>query len=499
MTMKNNSISKRFLIPTLTLSVILLCALGIFMIHKTKSSILSMMDSRGESVSDFVSKLSAEYFAIFDFNDFENFVKALKSDPEVAFAVFYNNKKEPMTSADNIPKDTSQLLVYDQEIKDEQGTLLGYLKIGYNKTQLNKNINNGIMIIAGSTLVALCILAFGIITLVRKIITGRVQATVDMLKDIAEGEGDLTKRLKSDAEDELGELAKWFNIFVDSIQEVIKTVQTNSEGVSSASIELSSTADNLNRGSNEQKIQTESVASAVVQISQSIAEVVSNASASAKASKDASDIASKGKDVVEKTVMGMERISETVRNTSEIIEKLGNSSQEIGNILKVINDIADQTNLLALNAAIEAARAGEQGRGFAVVANEVKKLAESTGSATKEIAEMIVKIQEDAKRSVQSMNTGKNEVETGVKLVEEAKSALNIIVDTSEKAAETVQMILKAAEEQSESAEQVSRNMENILLVANQSTEATGQIKLSSTTLEKMSIDLQKRIRVFKV
>jgi methyl-accepting chemotaxis protein len=415
----SNSISKKFLIPTLSLSIILFLGLGIFMVQTNRSSINVMMDSRGNSVTDFVSHLSAEYFAIFDFSDFDKFVKALQADPEVSFAVFYNNKKEPMTAIDKIPKDTSSLMLYNSEIKDGQGNILGYVKVGYNKTQINKNLRNSIISITVITAIAMLLLSCGIIYLVRKIITNRIYDSVEMLKDIAQGEGDLTKRLTIDSNDEIGELAKWFNVFVDNIQNVIKNVQSNAEGVSSASTELSSTAEDLNKGSREQKAQTENVASAVVQISQSIADVVNNASVSTKASKDASDLANKGKDVVDRTVKGMEKIAETVRQTSGIIAKLGQSSHEIGTILKVINDIAEQTNLLALNAAIEAARAGEQGRGFAVVANEVKKLAESTANATKEIAGMIVKIQQDTDKSVTSMNLGKKEVENGVKLAED--------------------------------------------------------------------------------
>ncbi|MBI5056556.1 MAG: HAMP domain-containing protein [Nitrospirae bacterium] len=494
-----NNISKKFLVPTLTLAIILFCGLGIFMIQKDKSSILSMMDSKGESVTGFVTKLSADYFAIFDFNDFEKFVKALQSDPDVAFAVFYNNNKKPMTSIDKMPKDTSSLIIYDREIKDESGNILGYLKLGYNKEHLNKSINNSIMIIAASTIVALCILAFGIIFLVRTIITRRVQATVEMLKDIAQGDGDLRKHLHADTGDELGELAKWFNIFIDNIREIIATVQANAERVSVASTELSSTAESLSRGSSDQKLQTEQIATAMTQMSQSITGIVQNAGESTRASKDASTLASKGMEVVERTVKGMEKIAETVKDTSGIIEKLGKSSDEIGNILKVINDIAEQTNLLALNAAIEAARAGENGRGFAVVANEVKKLAESTGVATKEISEMIKKIQVDTEKSVTAMNTGKTEVENGVKLAEEAKNSLYQIVSTSEKAANTVRMISQAAEEQSVSTEQVSQNMENILLVTNQSSEATSNIKMSSDELEKLSLELRNKIGLFKV
>lgn len=198
------TISNKFLVPTLTLAVVLFLSLGIFMAQKNKTAILSMMNSKGESVAGFVTRLSADYFAIFDFSDFEKFVTALQSDPDVEFAVFYNNNKEPMTSVDRIPSDTASLLIYEHEINDEQGGILGYVKIGYKKESLNKSINSSIMIITVSVIIAISILAFGIITLVRFFITSRVNATVNMLKDVAQGDGDLTKRLPVDTEDELG-------------------------------------------------------------------------------------------------------------------------------------------------------------------------------------------------------------------------------------------------------------------------------------------------------
>jgi methyl-accepting chemotaxis protein len=463
------------------------------------SSIMAMMDSKGDAVAGFVARVSADYFAIFDFSDFENFVKALENDPEVDFTAFFNAEKEPLTNIDKIPKDTSSLIVHDREIRDANGNVLGYVKIGYNKNTLSMNLSKSIKIISAIIVISIFIMAIGLITLVRVIITRRVQASVDMLRDIAQHDGDLTKRLRADSDDELGDLAKWFNTFVDNIHKIIPNVQLNADSVASASGELSATADTLNKGTNEQKIQTEQIASAMTEMSQSIVDVAKNADASADASTKVVEIANKGKDVVEATVKGMEKIASTVIDTSEIVEQLGKSSTEIGDILNVINDIAGQTNLLALNAAIEAARAGEQGRGFSVVADEVRKLAENTGTATKEIEEMIKKIQTDTEKSVRSMNTGKEEVDHGVQLAEEAKKALNEIVESSKRAADTIRLISVAAEEQSTSTEQVSENMEGIVVITTQSTEATTQIKHSSEDLGKLSSELQNRIGFFKV
>ena len=213
-----NTISKKFLVPTLILTIVLFSSLGIFMAKNNSSSIQSMMESKGDAVARFVSRVSADYFAIFDFTDFEKFVKALENDPEVEFAVFYNAQKEPMTSTKKVVEDTSQLIVHDREIKDADGNLLGYLKIAYNKSNLTESMNENIKIIAISTMIALLLLALGIIYLVRVIITRRVKATVEMLKDIAQGEGDLTKRLHADSSDELGELAEAISRMQDSIR-----------------------------------------------------------------------------------------------------------------------------------------------------------------------------------------------------------------------------------------------------------------------------------------
>jgi methyl-accepting chemotaxis protein len=460
---------------------------------------MSMMDSKGDAVASFVSRVSAEYFAIFDFSDFENFVKALESDPEVDFAVFYNAEKEPLTTLDKVPEDISSLIIFERKITDESEKIQGYVKIGYNRKSLSENLKNSITIVTSSTIVSLLILAMGLIVLVRIVIINRVKETAEMLKDIAQHDGDLTKRLQMRSEDELGEMSKWFNKFVGNIHDIITTVQLNADGVASASHELSTTADNLNHGSSDQKLQTEQIASAMTEMSQSIVDVVKNAAESADESGKVAEIAGKGKDVVKKTLDGMEKIAASVIDTSSLVENLGKSSAEIGAILNVINDIAEQTNLLALNAAIEAARAGEQGRGFSVVANEVKKLAENTGTATKEISGMISNIQKDTEKSVNAMNAGREEVEHGVQLAEEAKEALDEIVAFSEKAAETVRLISVTAEEQSTSTEQVSENMEGILVITQQSADATNQIKNSSEELGKLSSELRSRIGFFKV
>jgi methyl-accepting chemotaxis protein len=195
----------------------------------------------------------------------------------------------------------------------------------------------------------------------------------------------------------------------------------------------------------------------------------------------------------------MNRIAEVVQKSALTVQALGKSSDQIGEIVQVIDDIADQTNLLALNAAIEAARAGEQGRGFAVVADEVRKLAERTTKATKEIAGMIRQIQKDTSGAVESMSKGTEEVEKGKALADKAGESLKEIIKGAEKAVDVITQVAAASEEQSSTSEQISKSIEMINNVTRESTEGIQQIARASEDLSRLTTNLQELISHFNV
>jgi methyl-accepting chemotaxis protein len=340
-------------------------------------------------------------------------------------------------------------------------------------------------------------LAWGIsIVVLRKIVSSVL--TVRQAAEQA-SQGDLSKDVSVHSEDEVGEMAQRFNRMMEDLRRIAGQIKGMTNSLASSTEEVSATTESLTQGMKEQSRQTEQAAAAITEVSQTVMDVAKNASDASNASKDASRIAVEGRKKVEDTVAGMHGIAGTVRESAKTVEELGRASQEIGTIINTINDIADQTNLLALNAAIEAARAGDFGRGFAVVADEVRKLAERTGKATKEIAAMIEKIQGETERSVTGMHSGLAEVEKGVTLAEEAKSALDRIVAASAVSTDMIQRIAAAAEEQSAASEQVSSNMEAIANVTRTTEGSIEQIRVTVLDLSRMAGELNESAGWFRI
>ncbi len=322
---------------------------------------------------------------------------------------------------------------------------------------------------------------------------------IERIRDIAQGEGDLTKRIVVNSEDEVGQLGKWFNLFVQKIHDVVAEVAGASREVASAATQIAASSEEMASGMGEQTQQVTQISSAVEEMSASIVEVARKSADAANSAADSGKVATEGGKVVAQTIEGMKSISRAVSASAASVQELGKRGEQIGQIIEVINDIADQTNLLALNAAIEAARAGDHGRGFAVVADEVRKLADRTTKATEEIADSIKAIQTETNQAVERMNAGTAEVESGVVSATTAGQSLESIVTGAQTVAAMIQSIAAAAEEQSAASEQVSRNVESISAVTRQASEGAGQAASAASQLSNKSEQLLRLVGQFKV
>jgi methyl-accepting chemotaxis protein len=309
--------------------------------------------------------------------------------------------------------------------------------------------------------------------------------------------GDLTLRGKV-TNDALGNVADSINYMLDNFTKVLERVRKAAMEVTACSNNILVAADEMQAGATQQDQEITNTSSAVEELTVSMKQVSNNAEASAEAARRALDAAEQGNRAVRDTLDGMQRIRSSVQATAKKIKSLGDRSLEISEIINVINDITEQTNLLALNAAIEAARAGEAGRGFAVVADEVRKLAEHSRSATKDIAALIKAIQAETNEAVVVMEDGTKEVESGATLADQAGRALDAISSVVRQSAELVQEISLASKQQVRGTEGVAHAMQIISNITRQTSQGTRSTVSTVSQLVKLSDQLNEALAQFR-
>jgi methyl-accepting chemotaxis protein len=311
--------------------------------------------------------------------------------------------------------------------------------------------------------------------------------------------GDLTSQVEVTSQDELGHMGEKLNQLLASLRQLLGQVIEMTHEVASAATEIAASSEEMSSGMREQTAQTQQVSVAVEEMSSTVVEVARKSADAATTANHAGEQALQGGQVVSQTIEGMQAIAAVVNESAASIAELGKRGEQIGNIISVINDIADQTNLLALNAAIEAARAGEHGRGFAVVADEVRKLAERTTHATKEVGDSIKAIQHETNVAVEKMNAGTERVGKGVELAQQAGNALETIVSGAQGVSGMIQSIAAASDQQSTAAEEIARNIELINAVTRQSGDGASQAAAAAIQLSAKSEQLQHLVSRFKI
>ncbi|MDD2855096.1 MAG: HAMP domain-containing methyl-accepting chemotaxis protein [Desulfuromonadaceae bacterium] len=343
------------------------------------------------------------------------------------------------------------------------------------------------------------LLQAGLATWLMRTIMKPVDALRMMLMDISQGEGDLTKRLDDTTKDELADVSKYFNLFIEKLRNMISQIASTSSQVASASTQLHATAERIATSAEEVAAQAGTVATAGEEMSATSGDIAQSCQMAAEGAQSASQSAQNGAAVVERTVVVMGQIAEKVQETARTVESLGQRSDQIGAIIGTIEDIADQTNLLALNAAIEAARAGEQGRGFAVVADEVRALAERTTRATREIGEMIKAIQHETRGAVAAMEQGVHQVETGTEEAQKSGQALQEILQQVNDVAMQINQVATAAEEQTATTSEISNNMMQITDVVQQTSQGAHESATAAAQLNGNAEELQRLVRQFRL
>jgi methyl-accepting chemotaxis protein len=357
--------------------------------------------------------------------------------------------------------------------------------------KIQVSIGSGLLVILGIT--------FLLSWLVARTVTGPIKEVVETIKDIAQGEGDLTKRLPIYGKNEVGELSEWFNTFVEKLHGIISQLSSTALQLASSATELQSTSREMQESVNQLSSQSTNLATAGEEMSATSGDIANNCHMAADGAQQAANTTQQGFEVVTNTVAGIRNRGEATKRNAALVGSLGQRSDQIGAIVGTIEDIADQTNLLALNAAIEAARAGEQGRGFAVVADEVRALAERTTRATKEISEMIKTIQQETGRAISSMEEGVKGTERGATEAAQLESSLQTILAQVNAVTDQISQIATAAEEQTCTTREISNNVMSLNELAHQNSTGIHETGLAADNVSRQAEELQRLVGQFRL
>lgn len=405
--------------------------------------------------------------------------------------IYSMEKKDKMYDKDYLMPPLRQDLV-----KDEQ-------KIGTVTVQgTNYHIKQELFGVILSTVVEIVVMVV-VLGLIVLFVTHKLSRPIinmaAVLKDIAEGEGDLTKTIPVDSNDEIGEMARYFNNFIEKLNGIVLSIKGHSRSIASGTEDLSMRMEQIGQTENALLETASSTSAAVEEMAGNISTIADNTNHLSMSADEAEKLAVDGKMAVQRTIDGINKVKRVFEEGVEEVKSLGGKTAEIGNITTVINDIADQTNLLALNAAIESARAGEQGRGFAVVADEVRKLAERTTESTKEITKMISAIQHETDGVIKMMEDVTSEVVEGVKLADNTGGVLDNIVGKMTELKQMVAMVANSTSEQSLATNEISNQAVRVTQSVQETGKAVNQGSVSTMEIASVCEMLNGIVGMFKL
>lgn len=507
------SLRGKILATTVSATAILLLSLGAFLMFRSSNLMQQSLDSKALSLIALVEQVGIPYINNFDFPALDILVKEIVKDPDVEWLVFYDAKGALLTKNSQEKSVTSRSVLVERTVVNPGGKdVIARLKFSYSTQRVKAQLHSD-MLITGAAIFSGGLLMTWLIALVTNAIIRPIRHAAELMHDIAEGEGDLTKRILVNTQDEVGDLANSFNVFIDKIRGIVQQLSGNASTMASFSNQLSIISRQMGQGVESMSEKTGAVAAAAEEasanthsVAASMEEATTNLSTVTGATQEMNSTI--GKIVVNsdqaRTISDQAGVQ--AERLTILMQQFGQAAQEIGQVTETINDISSQTNLLALNATIEAARAGEAGKGFAVVASEIKELAKQTATATEDIKGRISGVQQSARGAmtdIEKITVVISEVGTLVAgiaaAIEQQAVITRDVVDNIAQASTGVQEANEQVSQTASVSQEMAREIAGINMVVAEIRNGGEQVQTNSNELSQLAEHLNTLVGQFKI
>ncbi len=501
------SINFRYNLITGVVLLVLMAGFGFFNFSQDQSSLEEQLEREVSAAVDRLALSVPPTLWNYEFDQLETIVRSEMQGVSVGGIYVFDDEGDVLegqrvdedgeiVSSDNVPDES--LHTRERELTHDDNTV-GQLMVLADPTTINQMQQDSLIRTTIQTLLLVGIIVAIIAFLTQRLVTRPIRSVQEALSDIAGGEGDLTQRLKIEREDEVGAVAGAFNGFVSKIQSLVREVVESTGKIGDATDQMQTLAARTSSGVNNQRAETDQVATAMNEMGSTAHNVSESANNAASAADEAEGEGQRAREVVQNATAAMRTLAEEIDGGAAVINELDQAVGDITSMVDTISGIAEQTNLLALNAAIEAARAGEQGRGFAVVADEVRSLASRTQASTGEINDKIQNLQEGARRAVDVMQSSKERGESTVEKASEAEEALNGVGEAISTINEMNVQIASAAEQQTTTVEEINRSLTRIVEIAEAAANDTQSTESASEELAELADQLRRLVGQFRV
>jgi methyl-accepting chemotaxis protein len=497
-TMVQKSLLTKLMI-VLTITMVGIAALVAFTNYKIAAQNLeTKLEAETTAMVELTNSSILEAVFAYDFQQVEAIAKSLVNTSLVTAVNVVDHRGQPLAKAKDEDQSEKQITRAAIPIM-YNGSAIGSYDITFSTQELRDTLEDQIQTNIFTVIALLAASLITVYVLIRSLVLGPVDEVTRSLATIADGGGDLTRRLPTDSQNEIAALAHNFNRVMEHIASIIRNVVQVNDKVRINVNTMSSATESTVNSTSQQLREIELVATAVEELSASATEIARHAGDTAERTNATSILAEEGNTIVNLSLENVNRLTGQIESTAQKIQVLKNNSVNIGSVMEVIRTIAEQTNLLALNAAIEAARAGEQGRGFAVVADEVRSLAQKTRSSTEEIESIIVQLQRAADEAHQAMSTSTASARETIDTASKVGSALDKIRANIGIINDMNHQIATASHQQSSVANEVSKNITAIHGLSENVVSNAQVVNHSGSQLINETSELKKQIDNFKV